>query len=197
MAYQQHYTFSFSARADYEGAGVYAEFIGPEDHRPRSPGAQGSLGTDRHPRRRARTPKARCSKCPAASVRIGENIPAGKHVWIDDLDLRYGDPAPYQPCAEREIALTTDKPHNRVDEHDPFTVKIRATVWGTASDVPAGGLPVHLVLMDEMDKVIQEWDTAMQDRAAGGQQEDSPQLHQPGRRGDACPRGCRRATGGS
>ena len=30
VAYQQHYTFSFSARADYEGAGVYAEFIGPK-----------------------------------------------------------------------------------------------------------------------------------------------------------------------
>ena len=174
VAYQQHYTFSFSARADYEGAGVYAEFIGPKTlgHGVRVPKDRWErivIPVD------VQNPEGQVLEVPGASVRIGENIPAGKHIWIDDLDLRYGDPAAYQPCADREIALTTDKPHNRVDEHDPFTVKIRATVWGAASDVPAGGLPVHLVLMDEVDKVIQEWDTAIQVQAAGGQQ-GAPQL---------------------
>ncbi len=174
VAYQQHYTFSFSARADYEGAGVYAEFIGPKTvgHGVRVP-------QDRWERivipLDVKNPEGQVLEVPGASVRIGENIPAGKHVWIDDVDLRHGDPAPYQPCTNREIALTTDKPHNRVDEHDPFTVKIRATVWSATSDVPAGGLPVHLVLMDEVDKVIQEWDTAIQIQAAGGQQ-GAPQL---------------------
>ena len=174
VAYQQHYTFSFSARADYEGAGVYAEFIGPKTlgHGVRVPKDRWErivIPVD------VQNPEGQVLEVPAASVRIGENIPAGKHIWIDDLDLRYGDPAAYQPCADREIALTTDKPHNRVDEHDPFSVKIRATVWGATSDVPAGGLPVHLVLMDEVDKVIQEWDTAIQVQAAGGQK-GSPQL---------------------
>ena len=78
---------------------------------------------------------------PGASMRIGQNIPAGKHIWIDDLDLRYGDPATYQPCTQREIALTTDKPHNRVDEHDPFTVKIQATVRGLRATCPLAVCP--------------------------------------------------------
>ena len=131
-----------------------------------------------------KNPEGQVLEVPGASVRIGENIPAGKHVWIDDLDLRYGDPAPYQPCADREIALSTDKPHNRVDEHDPFAVKIRATVWGTADDVPAGGLPVHLVLMDEMDKVVQQWDTVLRIEREGVQK-DLAAFHQPGRRSGA------------
>ncbi len=172
VAYQQHYTFSFSARADYDGAGVYAEFIGPKII-----GRGVRVPQDRWERIvipiDVKNPEGQVLEVPGASVRIGENIPAGKHVWIDDLDLRYGDPAPYQPCADREIALTTDKPHNRVDEHDPFAVKIRATVGGAARDVPAGGLPVHLVLLDEMDKVVRQWDATLQmDREEV--QEDSP-----------------------
>ena len=160
VAYQQPYTFSFSARADYEGAGVYAEFVGPKTigHGVRVP-------KDRWERIvipiDVKNPEGQVLEVPGASVRIGENIPAGKHVWIDDIDVRYGAAAAYQPCANREIALTTDKPHNRVDEHDPFVVKIRAAVWDAATDVPAAGLPVHLVLLDEVDQVIQEWDTSL------------------------------------
>jgi hypothetical protein len=174
VAYQQHYTLSFSARADYDGAGVYAEFVGPK-----TIGRGVRVPKDRWERIvipiDVKNPEGQVLEVPAASVRIGENIPAGKHVWIDDLDLRYGDPAPYQPCVNREIALTTDKPHNRVDEQDPFAVKIRATVWGAASDVPAGGLPVHLALMDEMDKVVQQWDTVLRIESQGVQK-DSPRF---------------------
>ena len=171
VAYQQRYTLSFSARADYEGAGVYAEFIGPK-----AIGRGVRVPKDRWERIvlpfQIQDPEGQVLEVPAASVRIGENIPAGKHVWIDDLDLRHGEPAPYQPGSRREIALTTDQAHNRVDAGREFTVQVRAAVWGTASDVPADGLPVHLLLQDEMDKVIQEWDALLRIEQ-GGQQENS------------------------
>jgi hypothetical protein len=171
VAYQQRCTLSFSARADYEGAGVYAEFIGPK-----AIGRGVRVPKDRWERIvlpfQIQDPEGQVLEVPAASVRIGENIPAGKHVWIDDLDLRHGEPAPYQPSSRREIALTTDKAHNRVDAGREFTVQVRAAVWGTASDVPADGLPVHLLLQDEMDTVIQEWDTLLRIEQ-GGQQENS------------------------
>ena len=173
VAYRQPYVFSFSARADYDGAGVYAEFIGPK-----TIGRGFRVPQDRWERIvmsvEISDPEGQVLEVPAASVRIGENIPAGKHVWIDDLDLRYGEPASYEPCTRREIALGTDQPHNRADENAPLVLRIRASDWWLAGQTPAGSLPVQLVLRDERDQVVREWDTSLTREPDAGPQDSSP-----------------------
>jgi hypothetical protein len=157
VAYGQPYVLSFSAKADYDNAGAYVEFVGPTTigggHRiPKGKWTRITLPY------KIGDPKGLVFENPAASIRIGEGIPKGCHLWIDDIDLRYGTNAVYAPAYETEYALSTDKPHNRMDVNAPFTLKIRGTRHGVAGAKVSSSLPLTIKMLDESNQEVKTWD---------------------------------------
>ena len=173
VAYKQPYVLSFSAKADYDKANVYVEFTG-------STVAAGGRQVPKDEWQRITIPytidepKGNVYQNPAQSIRIGAAIPKGCHIWIDDIDLRYGEPSAYEPAYKMEYALSTDMPHNRVDANAPFNVKILGTKYCVAGEKAPSSLPLKIEMLDENNKTVKTWDVEIKQGKNGSATEENP-----------------------
>jgi len=120
-------------------------------------------------------PKGSVFENPAASIHIGADIPKGCHIWIDDIDLRYGEPLPYEPAYEMEYALSTDMPHSRVDVNAPFNVRILGTKHCLAGEEAPASLPLKIKMLDENNETVKTWDIEIeQDKYASAADNNLP-----------------------
>jgi len=94
---------------------------------------------------------------PYASVRVAVSTPPDKGVWVDDISLRAGKSAPYEPRATSELSVGTDRPANLIVAGDKVTLRVRCARHVADGQQPQTAPEVGLEMKDENEQTVRTW----------------------------------------
>ena len=148
----QSYTLSASVRADYPNASILLRIAGTSIQQQSFNLLQNTWQNIEFTKTLNFPSGINCTS-PYATVWVAANIPEGKHIWIDNIDLHFGPSATYTSSYTMETALSTNLTENLVVAGNDIILNIENIEWANNNSP----LTMNIDCKDRFGTVVNTW----------------------------------------